>query len=380
MKKLLVSLFLISMLVLLAACSSPDNLEKPAALIDFKPTIEVQKLWTQHAGYNGRAYLNLQIGHDQKALYTANANGTVYANALSNGNKIWQKRLRVNIISGVSVNDKLAIVADSGGRVIALNTADGAIRWQQDMGNQVLALAATAHGVVVVKTVADSVIALNAQDGKLLWHFDDNVPTLILRGGSQAKIVGNKVIVGFANGKLRAFDLYKGSLLWEQVIAQPKGGFEIERMVDITASPQESDGIVYVVSYQGNLAALAVNSGQILWHYQLSSYSGLTVSDGYLYVTDAQSHVYCFAAQDGSIIWQQAKLQARALTAPVLLEKYVIVADAEGYVHWLARQDGRFVARQQFSKAVIRSAPVVVGNRLYLLDTHGHLAAYTLVN
>ncbi len=77
-----------------------------------------------------------------------------------------------------------------------------------------LTLAVVAHGVVVVKTVTDKVVALNAQNGKLLWHFDGDAPTLILRGGSQAKIVGNKVIVGFADGKLRAFNLYKGNLLY----------------------------------------------------------------------------------------------------------------------------------------------------------------------
>ena len=379
MKKLLLSLLLTTMMVLLAACPSSDN-QKPAPLIAFKPKIQVQKLWGQHTGYNAKAYANLQIGHDQKALYTADFNGTVYANSLLSGNKIWRKRLHANIVSGVSVNDKLTIIADGNGQVIALNTADGAIRWQQNVGNQVLALAAIANGVVVVKTVADKVITLSAKNGSLLWHFDGNAPTLILRGGSQAKIVGNKVIVGFADGKLRAFDLYKGSLLWEQIIAQPEGGFEVERMVDITASFQESDGVVYVVSYQGNLAALAVDSGRILWRHKLSSYTGLTVGNGYLYVTDAQSHVYCFAIQDGTNIWQQTTLQARNITAPVLFEKYVIVADAQGYIHWLAQKDGQFVARQQLSSAVIRSALVALGKRLYVLDTHGHLAAYTLAN
>ena len=379
MKKIMRLLSLLTVVASLAACSSSDNLEKPSPLVTFSPKIQVEKLWSQSVGGSDKKYLNLQIGHDAKTIYTANYNGGVYADDAATGEEMWQKKLNTNIISGVSVADQLAVVGSSLGEVIALKTSDGTVLWQQNVGNQVLGTAAIGDGVVVVKTVADNVVALNAKNGQQLWQFNGNAPTLILRGGSQPKIVGNKVIIGFADGKLREFSLRQGTLLWQQVVAQPKGGFPIQRMVDITATPQINDGIVYVATYQGNMTALEANTGQMIWYHTLSSYTGLALANTYLFVTDEKSHVYSFSEEDGGVAWKQTKLEARTITQPALLGQYVVVADAEGYIHWLSQSNGMFVARKHLSSDPIRSAPVVVGNRLYVLDTHGNLAAYALV-
>ena len=379
MRNILRTLTLLVMAALLGACSSSENLEKPSPLVNFVPKIQVEKLWRQSVGGSDKKYLNLQIGHDQKTIYTVGYYGRVYADDAQNGNEIWHRALHANIISGVSVGDQLAIVGDNVGNMIALNTQNGKIVWQHNVGNQVLGLAAIGNGVVVVKTVADNVVVLNAQNGEELWHFSGNAPTLILRGGSQPKIVGNKLIIGFADGKLREFNLHKGTLLWQQVIAQPQGGFPIQRLVDITASPVISHGVTYVVTYQGNIQALETGTGQMLWHHKLSSYTGMALSSTNLYVTDAKSHIYSFSQEDGNVVWKQIKLEARTITAPVLLGDYLIVADAEGYLHWLSQASGEFVAREQASGDAIRSTPVVIDDRVYVLDTHGNLAAYKLV-
>ena len=387
MRILLKVLSLLAIMALFTACSTSSNLEKPSPLINFSPKIRVEKIWTQSIGGKNKKDLNLQIGHDQKTLYTVNNYGVIYADDAQTGDQLWQHDLHTDISSGISVADQLAVVTSSDGDVITLNTQNGAILWDHNVGNQVLGLAAIGHGVVVVKTIADDVVALNATNGQQLWHFDGNAPTLILRGGSQPKIVGNKLIIGFADGKLRAFNLHKGTLIWQQIIAQPHGAFPIQRLVDIVATPQVSNGIIYVATYQGNIAALEVSNGQIIWHHKLSSYTGLALGSTYLYVTDAKSHVYSFSKENGSVAWKQTKLEARRVTAPVLLDDYLIVGDAEGYVHWLSKNSGEFVAREQlnddsllsFNNHPIQSKPVVLDKQIYVLNSHGDMTAYMLV-
>lgn len=370
---------ILTIIISLVACTSSDNLEKPAPLVNFKSQIQVEKMWSHSVGGSDKKYLNLQIGHDHNAIYTVDYSGVIYAFNARTGLQLWERNLNTNIISGVSVADKLAIVASENGKVIALNTTDGTVLWQKNIGNQVLGLVAIGHGVVVVKTVADTVFALQATNGQQLWTFSEVAPSLILRAGSQPKIIGNKVVIGFADGKLRAFSLRNGNLIWQQLIAKPQGGFAIQRMVDITVEPQIRGGIVYVVTYQGNIAAIELNSGQMIWHHQLSSYTGIALATANLFVTDTKSHVYSFSMEDGSVAWKQTQLQARTITAPALSAKYVIVGDAEGYIHWLSQNRGIFIARQHLSGAPIRSTPVVIGNNIYVLDTHGNLAAYTMV-
>ena len=250
--------------------------------------------------------------------------------------------------------------------------------WQQAIGNQVLGLAAISENTIVVKTVADALIALNTSNGEIKWQYNGDAPQLVLRGGSQPIIADNAVVVGFANGKVGKFNLNNGTPLWLQSIATPNGSFPVQRMIDITASPVISSGIIYASTYQGNIAALELSTGQVVWNHKLSSYTGLALQGSKLYVTDSNSHVWSFQQDNGGVAWRQTGLQARIISAPALLNNTVVVGDGQGYVHWLQMSNGEFIAREKLSSDPIHTAPIVIGNTIYVLDIDGHLAAYRI--
>jgi outer membrane protein assembly factor BamB len=380
MQKLAYFIGLSVVIGLLTACSSSDNLEKPAPLVEFTPKIQVSKVWSDSVQGTDEQYINLHIGHDSNTLYVAGYKGKIYAIDAANGEQRWEQKIDANIISGVAVGQNLAVVGTSDGDVIALDINTGKVLWRQSIGNQVLGLADIGKGLVIVKTVAGEVIALANKDGQQKWSYDGAAPELILRGSSQPQIGGNSVVIGFATGKVGKLDIANGNLMWSQAIATADGSFPVQRMIDITASPEVWSGIIYATTYQGNIAALELSTGQVVWNHKLSSYTGLAVDTNNLYVTDAQSHVWKFQQENGGVVWRQQALQARIISAPALLKNYVIVGDGEGYIHWMANNNGDFVAREQLSSNAIQTAPVVFNNTLYVLDVDGHLAAYRVNN
>lgn len=378
MNRIIRWLSVVTCVAVLTACSSSDNLEKPAPLVEFTPKIKVSKLWSKDVeGADDKNY-NLQIGHQGNTLYTVGYQGEVYAINANTGNIKWYKHLHVGVVSGVSVAHNLAVVSTEGGGIFAMNAKTGKLMWQSYVGEQTLGLAAISASRVVIKTIVGTVVALNAKTGKKVWQYSTDAPQLILRGGSQPKFVGNSVVVGYATGKVAKLNFDNGTPTWIQAIAIPQGAFTVQRMIDITASPVINDGIIYATTYQGNIAALEVSTGQVVWNHKLSSYTGLALRGASLYVTDARSHVWKFQQDNGGVVWRQTALQARGITAPVLLENYVVVGDAEGYIHWMQNNNGRFVAREKLSSRAIRSAPVVIGNKLFVLDAAGNLAAYQI--
>lgn len=379
MKKTAYALLFSFIALCLASCSSSDNTEKPAALVEFTPKVKVEKVWSTSVQGADDDYLNLNIGHEGNTLYTAGHNGKVYAVDAATGNTLWKKQLYVKINSGVSVANHLVLVGTSGGSLIALNAKTGHLLWQVSVNNQILGLAAISKNTIVVKTVADTVMALNTSNGDVKWQYSGDAPQLILRGGSQPKISGNAVVVGFANGKVGKFNLSNGTLLWMQSIASPTGSFAVQRMIDITASPIISNGIIYATTYQGNIAALELSTGQVVWNHKLSSYTGIALQGSNVYVTDAQSHVWKFQQDNGGVSWRQKALQARIISAPALLNNAVIVGDSEGYIHWLQMSNGQFIAREKLSSDAIRTAPIVIGNTVYVLNVDGELAAYRII-
>jgi len=217
--------------------------------------------------------------------------------------------------------------------------------------------------------------ALHRDTGKRVWHYKHESPKLILRASSSPNVADNIVVVGFADGKLDALNASTGSLIWQRSIATNNGTDDVSRMVDIDTQPLISDGIIYVASYQGNVAALSLMSGQMLWRRKLSTYSNLALEDNKLFATDVDGNVYALSADSGRTLWKQEKLRNRGLTAPVVMGRALVVGDKEGYVHWLSLLDGHFLNRKRIDKSGILAAPRVAGNRLYVGAGGGRLTA-----
>ena len=374
LKLLLIGLLSSSLL----ACAGSDNLLKPEPLVNFTPTASIHKSWGIRTGGTDAKYLNLQIGQDKQSVYTVSYKGVIYDFDANSGSVNWKTKLDDDTVSGVTVGRNLAVVASSKGFLYVLNATNGDILWKKDIGNEVVGRVAIGNNMIVAKTVDGTVFALRANSGKQLWSYGGNAPLLILRGGSQPKIIGNRVIVGFSTGKLIALSLRDGSILWQQAIAEPEGGYPVQRMVDITVAPVIADGVAYIATYQGNIAAVELSNGNVLWNRKLSSYTGIALSGKSLFVTDASSHVWAFDTDDGGVLWQQKDLQGRQITAPAIIGDDLVVADAEGYIHFLSKESGKFVARERFMTDPIQANPKIVDNKIFILDTFGHLAAYQM--
>jgi outer membrane protein assembly factor BamB len=218
--------------------------------------------------------------------------------------------------------------------------------------------------------------ALSAADGQELWLMEELVPRLSLRGAASPVVSGDIVICGFDTGKLVAVSLATGEQLWQSQVSTPSGRTELERLADVDAAVRVSGDDVYAVGYQGRLVMLSLESGQVWWGRDVSSYRGLALDDDQIYVSAADGAVIALKRRDGTVVWQQDALHQRGLGTPAVDGAAVVVGDFEGYLHWLDRDTGRIVARERPGDTPIR-APVVASGRLYVLDVDGSLVAYT---
>ena len=363
---------------LLSACSGTDNLAKPTPLKTFKPSLHFKKVWGHNTGTTASQYLNIAIGHDQQNVYVVSGKGVVQAYNAQSGKEMWHQALDTPIAGGVSVAQHLAVVSSRHGDIYALSTRDGHVIWQKNINGVVLAPAAISKQAVFVKTINDNVLALSAADGKTLWSDAGNPPSLVLRGGGQPQLFADYLAVGTAAGQIQVYKQSDGSKLWSQQIAEPKGSFDIERMVDVTVAPIITGDALYAAAFQGNLVGYSLKDGSELWQHKLSAYTGMTVDATHLYISAANGDLYAFNKTDGVSNWKLTALYARGITAPALLADTLIVGDEQGYVHAINKSTGRFVARQRATTKTIRSAPVIVGDEVFVLDVAGHLFAYRL--
>lgn len=370
------SLLLLSALVLAVGCSKEKDVEPPAELVDFNETLRVDRAWSVGMGGEELLRLALSPAVEGTTAYLAGQDGEVAAVGLENGRKLWETKLKLDLSAGPGVGEGLVVVGTAEGDLVALDAAAGAERWRVRLNGEILARPAVGSGTVVVHTVDGTVHGLKASDGTRSWSFEQQVPRLSLRGSAPPVIDGDAVLCAFDNGRVSALGLAEGDLLWSATVSPPRGRTELERLVDIDSAVQVSGDDVFVVGYQGRVAMLARNSGQIWWARDLSSHRGLALDETSAFVSTADSAVVSVGRRDGTEQWRQDAMRLRGLSGPAVDGEAVVVGDFEGYLHWLDRSTGQLLGRTRAGSDRISNAPVAVDGLVLVQDDGGTVSAY----
>ncbi len=371
---------LLSLTVLVAGCGSSSKKELPPAdLPKFEAEIKLRKEWSRSIGEGqGDNYNQLTPAVDGELIFAADVNGRVMAMDRTTGKVQWKTDLDVPVSGGVGAGHGLVLVGTLKGEVIALDSGSGEQKWHAQVTSEVLSAPATNGDVVIVQTQDDRLIALEASNGQQRWIYDNTPAVLTLRGTGAPLVTNQLAFAGLSTGKVIAVDTRRGLPVWEQRITVPQGRSELERVVDIDGGLLLSGGNLYVVTYQGRVAALEQNSGRILWQREASSYTGVAQGFGSVYVSQADGTVEGIDERSTSALWSNDGLARRQLSAPEVFSSYVAVGDLEGYLHLISQVDGRFVARTRIDSDGLRARPLVVGGWLYAFGNSGKLVGLTI--
>ena len=378
--KLSHSLAVLALSLLAVGCSSTGSKElPPLALQKIQQEVGLKTEWSRSVGVGqGKLWNNLTPAAEGDTLFVADAKGLVQSLDRFTGKSKWQTKLNQDISGAVGVGYGMVLLAALDGSIIALDSQTGEQHWISQVDSEVLSAPAINGDVVVVQTQDDRLIALDAYDGRQRWVYDNTPALLTLRGTSAPIITDQVVFAGLSTGKVIAVDTERGLPIWEQRVAIPSGRTELERMVDVDGDLLLNDGILYVASYQGRLAGLDAQSGQVLWQRDASSYVGLAEGYGNAYASLADGRVEAVDQRSSVVLWSNEDLLRRQLSAPATLASYIAVGDLEGYLHLLSQVDGRFVARTRVDSKGLRAQPLVVGDWIYAYGNGGKLVALTI--
>lgn len=395
MKLAFTQIVLIAML--LTGCgSSPSPVLPPVQLTAVDNAFNISRVWMDRIGHGaGDNYLKLAPVAENNMIYSVDHFGSVIAYDTEKRSDMWTTELSIPIATSITLDENLLLLGSSNGDVVALEKNDGHIVWRATVSSEVLAPPKSAKGVVVVRCVNGMLSGLDRKDGKQVWSLEQNTPALSLRGTSAPVIVGDIVLSAFDNGRLLAVNLQSGKMLWQTSISVPRGRTDLERMVDIDATPVVVDDFVYAVSFQGRVAAVQLGSGRIQWAREIDSYAGMAVDAYRLYLVDSEGQVWALDRHNGATLWKQDGLLRRSLTTPRLHNQYVVLADFNGFIHWLRRDNGKIAARVKINDSEYRNPnldetedllfpktnnilapPLLVNDTLIAVDRYGHAEAF----
>ncbi|WP_392552451.1 outer membrane protein assembly factor BamB [Orbus wheelerorum] len=360
--------------------------------IEISPSPETQtpfplsQLWSNSLSGNTKIYSQLSPTVNNNIVYAAGRGGEVKAIELSTGKTLWNIDLSNSsffhsqsalLSGGVSADDKYVYLGSERANVYALDKNNGNVIWQKQAKGEVLAKPIAPENEVIIRTTNGYLQAFEQDTGNLAWEIQmDDEPTLSLRGQSKPTAAYGAIILGDDSGHVNAYFTKDGQLIWQQRISQPSGSTEIAKLNDVDTTPIVEQGLVYAIGYNGNIAALDLSNGQIIWKKALSSTHSFVMNQDRIFVVDQDDNLYALSKNGGSIIWKQSDLLHRQLTNPIIYQNYVIVGDYEGYLYLIDINSGDIISKTQVSSSGLANEPVVADNKIIIQAKNGNVYTF----
>lgn len=362
----------------LSACDKKDKkVDEPAELTDIpSPTVKVNRVWGASVGGGGKKLrLGLGLANSGEALFAAGREGEVAAFNIRTGKEIWRTKTKIELTGGTGASPNVVAVGSADGQVLALDASNGKELWRADVHGEILSAPAVSEKEIVVRTVDGKLRALATVDGAELWATEQQIPRLTLRGVASPVLARDLAISGFDNGRVIAVSMADGGTVWDSPVSPSHGRTELERLNDIDAAVKVLGDDVFVAGYQGRAAMLALDSGQVWWTRELSSYRGVDVDDDQMYVSTSTGELVALKRRTGTEVWKNDSLKFRGLSAPAVVGEHVVVADLDGYVHWFDRATGNIAGRDKAGGDRVTNAPLAIEDMLYVINDKGEISA-----
>ncbi|WP_181918722.1 outer membrane protein assembly factor BamB [Wenzhouxiangella sediminis] len=350
---------------------------EPAELTEISQPVPIDRVWSVDTGEGtNRSQPRIRPVYTDGQVWVADHEGLITAVDAETGRVQREIDIELPISAGPTVTPDLVIVGTFDGELVVIDRESGRIQWRAQLSSEILAKPVLHDGIVVARCIDGRVFGLDRSDGARIWVHDRSVPLLTLRGNGDPLPRAGQVYIGYDDGQVTAIRVSDGSVLWEQRVSAPEGRTELDRLADIDGPMLVVGTELYVVTYHGRLAGLALESGRTLWVKDISSSSGLSLRRTQLAVTDSEDNVWLVDRRNGATLWRDDQLLRRELTRPVFLGGLVAVGDFEGYLHFFDADSGQIVGRARAGDDAPAAAPLVVGDTLYLLDEGGRLSAW----
>ncbi len=287
--------------------------------------------------------------------------------------------------SGGAIADGTLFIGSVDGKIVAVNASDGRRIWEAALettappsGGFGCAAPPTSVAIYGSPAVSDNLVYIGGYTGKFYafapgekeprWVYprDGTVGSQIVGG---ALVAQDKVIFGAANGKVYALNAATGASSNGWIF--PSGN---NRVGKIWSTPAYLDGTIFIGSFDKNLYALDIATGEKKWAFATQGAIAATpvAYNGTVYIGSFDRNLYAIDATTGKEKWRFSGAKNWFWAKPVIKDNVIYAANLDGKVYVLDAQSGTKLAEFNLGSPV-SSSPVLAGNILIVVTESGNI-------
>jgi outer membrane protein assembly factor BamB len=326
----------------------------------------------------------------QGRVFTMDAETVVSAFDAETGQHLWEIELTPDEeddghIGGGLAHDQGRVYVTTGfAEAIALNAETGAVLWRQTLGGPMRAPPTARGGRLFAVTITNKLYALDASNGATLWTHSGIAETASLLGGASPAVDAGVVVVPYSSGELVALKVETGRVLWTESLARLRRTDVVSSLAHIRGRPVIDRGRVFAMGHGDQMVAIDLRSGQRIWGKEIGGLQSLWVAGNYLFTLTNNAELVSLARDDGRIFWvtqlprfedEEDRRDPIVWTGPLLASDRLIVAGSDGMVLAVSPYSGDIMGKAEMPDRIIVD-PIIANRSIYFLADNATLVAY----
>ena len=285
---------------------------------------------------------------------------------------------------GVAFANDTVFVASGLGKMVALNAQTGELKWARQTRVPLNSVPTVDNGRVFVISDDNELFALNADTGEVLWSYQGITETASMLTSPAPAVIDDVVIAPFSSGELIALRVQNGGVLWQDALSSTARLTPLASLNDISGGPAIADGYVVATAQSGVMTAFDLRTGQRVWSVPAGSLSIPLIAGDVVFTATTTGQVAALSKLDGTVLWieqlenfknEKKRKQRTVWTGPLLAGNRLLVASSAGDVILLDPRSGSILKEMKLKSGVF-VPPVIANETVYILTDEAKLVAF----
>ncbi len=258
-------------------------------------------------------------------VYMGSTDGLMSAYDIETGRVLWSVQDNTELGGPAEFFKDHIVYGGLTGRLFVRHYLTGKLKYAIDLAAPIESAPVYYNERLIVYLRGHQIVHLDAETGKVLWVYKRAVPvTTTLQRTTKPLILGNKIILGFADGFVGALSMDEGILLWETKIV------ENSKFVDVDLNPILAGGMIITGSPSGELKAINPDNGAVARSYGLSVMAHPLLKGEQLVLGTNDGEVVLMNV-NGDVL-KRAQISKQPVSAVMWWKDTIVAASFDGYL------------------------------------------------